>query len=325
MLPVITWDDMAHLMATDKQYRSLKDPKFKETWLEFLLATVVVKRTLGEDWWQAAADEVASLSKGGRRGTPMTHPLSPFLAAVLSKKVTPALAGQVINLAIDFLTLLDLPEANQSLEEKVPELRSKTPQSFFETWFEIRMASTCIKKGMRSRLLQPSAKEKRPDIEVIGPDGRVFVECKVRARLSTEERTSAVIYRKKMRVRVSGVKDLILMASDQLQRLESPTLIAVNVDLPKTPDGDFELKELRSTMELAEIRRPHVNGILLVADRVATNPATEVVQWGQDLHLQMNITNPERPNPSEFFRVLMDSTITTRPPTLMLSKYAMAH
>ncbi len=193
MLPIITWDDMAHLMATDRQYNNLVNPEFKKTWLEFLLATVVIKRTLGEDWWQAAADEVASLSKGGRRGTPMTHPLSPFLRAVSSKKVEPELAGQVINLAIDFLTLLDLPEANQSLEEKVPELRSRTPLSFFEAWFEIRMASTCIKKGMHARLLQPSTKEKRPDIEVFGLDGRVFVECKVRARISTEERARHVL------------------------------------------------------------------------------------------------------------------------------------
>lgn len=124
MLPVITWDDMARLMATDKQYNSLADPEFKKTWLEFLLATVVIKRTLGEDWWQAASAEVASLSKGSRRETPMIHPLSPFLKAVTSKKVEGELAGQVINLAIDLLTLIDLPEANQSLEAKVPELRS---------------------------------------------------------------------------------------------------------------------------------------------------------------------------------------------------------
>ena len=174
-------------------------------------------------------------------------------------------------------------------------------------------------------MLPPSPKEKRPDIEVFAPDGRVFVECKVRARLSTEERASPVVYRKKMKVRLSGVKDLILKASDQLRDLGSPTLVAVNVDLPKTRDGDFELKELRSTMEETEIRRPHVNGILLVADRVSTNPATEVIQWGQDLHLQMNMVNPERPNPSEFFRIILNPAITTRPPTLMLTKYAMTH
>lgn len=127
-----------------------------------------------------------------------------------------------------------------------------------------------------------------------------------------------------MKVRLSGVEELIRKASLQLQDQSSPTLIAVNVELPETMAGRYELKELRSIMEYALIRHPHLNGIMYVEDRVKTVVAAERVEWGQQLYLQQSL-NPERPNPAEFFRILLDPKITTRPPTLMLTKYAMAH
>jgi hypothetical protein len=325
MLSIITWDDAAQIMGTNKQYRDDSRPNFKETILEFSLAERVIKNTFGVDWWQAAMDEVDSLAKGAKRETPIVHPLTPYLVAVTGRHCNPQLGGQVINLAIDLLTLLDLPEANQSLEDKIPELKTKSLQQFFEAWFEIRIAATFIKKGMGAKLLPASPKVKRPDIEVHGPDGRVFVECKTRTRLSPEERSSLKIYRKRMESRQTGVEELIRRATNQLLSLGSPTLVAVNIDLLDNAFGTLELKQLRSMMEQMEIRKPHINGVLLVFERVTTNPTTEMVQWGQELKLQQNVVNPELPNPSEFFRVLMDSKITTRPETLMLTKYAMAH
>ncbi len=325
MLRNITWDDAAGIITTDTRYTQQTNPRFKETVLEYLLATLVIRRTLGEDWWQEGENEVASLMAGGRRDSPLGHPLTPFLAALRGKYYDPKLAGQIINLAIDFLTLIDSPEANESLEQNGPELKLKRGQSFHEAWFEIRMASTLIKKGMPSKLIQPSPKEKRPDIEVNAPDGRVFVECKTRTRLSPEERSSPVAYRKRMDARLSGVTDLIHKASAQLLDLGSPALIAVNVDILDSVVGSLELKQHRSMMESTEIRNPHLNGILLVIDKVSANPATEVVQWGQELKLQMNMVNPTHSNPTEFFRILNDPKITTRPPTLMLTEYAKTH
>jgi len=325
MLPIITLDDARLIIETNKQYSEDPRPKFKETVLEFFLAERVIKNTLGEDWWRTAVNEVDSLSKGVKRETPISHPLTPYLVAVTKKHYNPQLGGQVINLAIDLLTLLDLPEANQSLEPKIPELRTKSVQQFFQAWFEIKMTATFIKKGMVAKLLPPSPKVKRPDIEVQSPDGQIFVECKTRTRLSPEERSSLRVYRKRMESRLAGVEELIRGATNQLLSLGSPTLVAVNVDFLDNAVGSLELKQLRSLMEQWEIVNPHINGVLLVFERVTTNPTTEMVQWGQELKLQQNMVNPELPNPSEFFRILMDPKITTRPETLMLTKYALAH
>ena len=330
LLRKITWDDAAQIINTDALYRNQPDLKIRKTVLEYLLATLVIKRTLGEGWWQAAEDEVASQMAGGRRGSPNTHPLTPFLVALRRKFYDPTLAGQVTNLAIDLLTLINLPEANESLEQKVPELRSKRGQAFHDAWFEIRMASTFIHKGMSAKLIQASPNEKRPDIEVNCPDGRVFVECKTRKRLDPEDRSSPAEYRKKMKVRLSGVADLINNASAQVHSLGSPTLIAVDIDILDNAVGSAELKQLVSMMEHYEIRNPHVNGIILVIERVATSPASAnqinlVVSWDQELHLQYNVTNPALPNPTEFFRILMDPKTTTVPTTLFLTHYAKTH
>jgi hypothetical protein len=325
MLQAITWDDAARIMTTDTRYTQQRNPRFRETVLEYLLATLVLKNTLGEDWWQAGENEVATMMAGGKRGSTLDHPLTPFLAALRGKYYEPKLAGQVINLAIDFLTLIDLPEANESLEQKVPELKLKRGQSFHDAWFEVRMAATFIKKGMSAKLLQPSPKEKRPDIEVEGPDGRVFVECKTRTKLSPEERSSPMAYRRKMDIRLSGVTELIRKASAQLINFGSPALITVNVDILDNVVGTLELKQLRSMMESTEIRNPHLNGIMLVVEKVSMNPATEIVEWGQELKLQRNMVNPTYPNPTKFFDILQDPSITTRPPTLMLTEYAKTH
>ena len=325
MLLNITWDDAARILTTDTRYKQQTNPKFRETALEYLLATQVIKRTLGEDWWQAGENEAASLMAGSKRDSPLGHPLTPFLAALRGKYYEPKLAGQVINLAIDFLTLIDLPEANESLEQKVPDLKLKRGQSFHEAWFEIRMAATFIKKGMRAKLIQPSPKEKRPDIEVNGPDGRVFVECKTRTRLSLEERSSSIAYRKKMDARLSGVTGLIRRASSQLLNLGSPALIAVNIDILDNVAGTLELKQHRSMMESTEIRIPISMGYCSYLKGSQQTQATEIVQWGQDLKLQINMVNPAHPNPTEFFRILMDPNITTRPSTLMLTEYAKTH
>lgn len=59
MLQAITWDDAARIMTSDTRYTQQKNPKFRETVLEYLLATLVLKRTLGEDWWQAGENTVA--------------------------------------------------------------------------------------------------------------------------------------------------------------------------------------------------------------------------------------------------------------------------
>jgi hypothetical protein len=114
MFPIITRNDAMLLMATNRQYREEKNPRFKETLLEYLLANLVISNTLGEDWLNAAIEEAVSWIRGVRKGTPMINPISAYIVAAIEKYRNPQLAGQVINLGIDFLTLIDQPEANPS-------------------------------------------------------------------------------------------------------------------------------------------------------------------------------------------------------------------
>lgn len=188
MLPIITRNDAMRLMATNKLFQEEKNPKMRETWLEWLLAITVIRNTLGEEWWQNGIEEIDSWARGERRETPMVRPLSAFMTVGGAKSVPPEVAGQLINLGIDLLTLLDEPGANESLEDKLTELRSKSKSEFLKTWFEIRMAATFIKKGMHAVLLPSTKKAKRPDIEASISNEKAFVECKARSRLSPEER-----------------------------------------------------------------------------------------------------------------------------------------
>ena len=161
MLPVITRQDAMYFVANSRLYREEADPKKKEDIMEILLAQTVVRRTLGEGWWAGAAEEIDSWVKGTRRETPRVHPLSTMMTSGASREVQAETWGQLDRFGCDLLTLLDQPEANESLEAKLQELRSG---SFHETWFEIAIAGVFIRKGMRARLIPSSTREKRPDI-----------------------------------------------------------------------------------------------------------------------------------------------------------------
>lgn len=307
--------------ATTRIYREEKDPKLKQIFMEMLLAQTIIAYTLGEKWWRGAADEIDSWVKGVKRDTPRTHPLSAFMTGGAERVVQPERWGQIVRLGSDLLTLLDQPASNQSLEGKLSELRSR---SFFDTWFEISMAAIFIRKGMFATLIPESSKEKRPDIEVQGQFGKMFVECKARTRLSAEERSSDEVYRKKMKVRIGGVEELVKAALEKFPSPDSPSLAAVNIDILQTPAGSLELKLLRSSLELILIRNPNLSGVILLTERFDKDEGDGIIGFHGDLHI-LTSQNAVHSLPDSFFRLLIDPSVDTRPKMFYITNYALAH
>lgn len=219
------------------------------------------------------------------------------------------------------MTLLDQPVANQSLEGKLTELRSN---AFFDAWFEISTCGIFIRKGMIAKLIPESRREKRPDIEVQGDFGKVLVECKARRKLTAEERASDMVYRKKMKVRIGGVVDLLKDALLKFPNPDSPTLVVVNIDLPQNPAGGLELKLLRSELELLMIRNPNLSGVLLLTEVFDEDKGDGIIGFHGEMHA-LKSQNPTHPLPDEFFRRLVDSSMDSRPKMFYLTDYAMKH
>jgi hypothetical protein len=303
-------------------YREAKDPREKEMWMEVTLAGLVVIRTIGQDWWLEAKDEVDSWVKGERSPVPRSHPVSKFMTAGSEREVQSESWGQIVRLGSDFLTLLDQPAANASLEAKIPEFRSRG--SFFDAWFEVSVAAIFIRKGMQAILIKEEKRERRPDIEVQSQFGKLLVECKARTKLSAEERSSDDVYRRRMKVRLGGVDDLVDDALGKLDKVTCPALVAVSLDLPQSPAATLELKLLRSNLELKFIRNPVLSGVLLFSNRIAKDPATNMTMMSTDIKVLRN-QNASHPMPEEFFRVIVDSAIDTRPKMNYITDYALDH
>jgi hypothetical protein len=297
--------------------RQETDKGKKSNFMEHLLANALIRRNLGDDWWDAASVEIDAWVGNLRLNTPRKHPLSTFMTAWGERNLQPETWGRLISFAADLLDCID--EAGSEIESKLAELKSP---SFFETWFEIHSASTFIRKGMHTRFIPSSDKEKRPDLEVNFQGTTFLVECKARKSLSVEERNSEAIFRKRMKSRMDSVESLLENASEKVLHPTTPYLVELKVERPNTDLSSLERKLLTSRIEVFLIRHPNVSAVELFQDM--SRHEGDFVVFSTKIGRVFS-QNSEYKLPIQFFETMADKRIDTRPEKEVLSTYALKH
>ena len=315
---IITRQDYNYFVGTSELYRRESDKGKKSNIMELLLAKTLITRNLEEDWWNGASHEIDSWVKGSPLAVPAQHPVTKFLAEWGSKEASPATYGRMLGFALDLLDAIDQKDSN--LDAKIPELESK---SFFETWFEVHTASIFTRKGMPTKFIEESPREKRPDFSITYRDGKVLAECKLRAKLSPEERSSERIFRKRIDARLASVEALLNDASGKVSSPTVPYLIALGIEEPlPTVSSSLERKLLRSLIETFLLRNTNVTALIVLSEHWFNDG--DFVQFQTGISC-IPSTLPDRILPDDFYRVLVDSKVNSRPRIESLSEYALKH
>jgi len=286
--------------------------------MELLLATTLVVKNLGKDWWSGASNEINSWAKSLRLSSPARHPLPKLIFEWGSAEASPATYGRMLSFAFDLLDAIDQKDSN--LESKLPELKS---ESFFETWFELHAASIFRRKGMSTRFIGASPTEKRPDLLIKFGDKYVFGECKMRTGLSPEERFSEQIFKERMRSRLGSVEALLKDASEKVTPEGSPYVVMLGIGEPlSTVSSSLEQKLLRSLIETFLIRNPNITAVVILSEHWFLDG--DLVQFQTRIQYIPSLVATHA-LPEDFYRILIDAKVNTRPNFESLSEYALRH
>jgi hypothetical protein len=313
---IITRQDYMYFIQNNRRLREETDKGKKSNVMELLLAKILITRNL-EGWWESAAQEIDTWVRGLKLSSPSQHPLAKFLTQWGERNVRPETYGLLIKFAADLLDVVD--EKDSNFESKIPELMSA---SFFETWFEISVASVFIRKGMQAKFIPSSSREKRPDIEVAFNGSKALVECKVRAKLSTEERSSDDVYRSKMDSRLESVKALLANASEKAKSPNCPYVVSLRIEHPNTILGSLERKMLRSQIETFLVRNTNVTAVVTFEERNET--VEDLTQFQTELSVIVGQLATHK-LPDLFYQTLLNPDIDSRPKVDVLATYALKH
>lgn len=296
---------------------SYGDPGMKSNAVELLLAKTLIVRNLGDNWWKGAEAEINAWVGGLKLKSPRHHPLSAFYTEFGSRNVRPEAYGQLLRFAVDLLDSVN--ESGSEVDSKIPELKSP---SFFETWFEIHTASVFIRKGMPTIYVASSKTEKRPDLLVTFHHSEILVECKTRAKLSAEERSSDKTFLTRMKIRLSSAEALLLDASAKVTNPTGPYLIALNIERPTMTFFPLEMKQLRSIIEVFLARNTNVTAVILFGDKAFEEG--EYFQFQTELDVILGLA-PQYPLSKEFYEIFVNGNIDSRPKMEILASYALQH
>ncbi len=148
---------------------------------ELLAALMIIKKTLGTQWYQKA---MKGYPKQISTIMPTTHnhllkeDTDPPLTRLLKGGV-PSNIVQIIQFAMYIQELSD----NTSLQEKIADYVNQERRvdilysHFTRLLFELKVADVCKRRGLSIHFL-PKQKKATPDFEVSSPLGKTYVECK---------------------------------------------------------------------------------------------------------------------------------------------------